>query len=87
MKELVQTLNGIPWYWLFLVGFIAGLVVGSITNRVYRVGIIHVKPGIDKKPDTYLFEFNVAPEVIPTKKNVQFEILIEPADQQKLQSV
>ena len=40
-------------------------------------GVIHVTKSKDDKPDTYLFEFNVPPEDIPSMKQVVFQVRIE----------
>lgn len=87
MNQLIQTINSIPWPYLFIFGFLIGLLVGFVLNRAYKVGIIHIKPGNEEKPDNYFFEFNVHPAVIREKKKVEFSIAIETEDQQKIQSV
>lgn len=87
MNQLIQALNSLPLFYLFIFGFLVGIAAGFMINRAYRVGIIHVTPGDEEGADTYLFEFNVDPAEIRENRNVQFLISLESKDQQKIQSV
>lgn len=46
-------------------------------------GVIHVRQGEEK--DSYLFEFNIPPEKIPTMKTVVFKVSIEEDHSQNIQ--
>lgn len=61
--------------WVCLVGDIAiGVLVYWILVRFTQQGVIHVTEGHGGKPDRYLFEFNVDPDVIRGRRYIIFAI-------------
>lgn len=82
---MMDILNSIPWWILFITGF----VIGAIGMRLYLAneshGAIHVTHGEDS--DKYLFEFNIPPENIPKMKKVVFRVVIVDDASQNLQSI
>ena len=75
------------WWWLIII-FVIAPMLGFMTGYVYRLskkeGTIHVHQSEEK--DTYLFEFNIPPEKIPTMKSVTFKVSIEEDHSQNIQS-
>jgi len=47
-------------------------------------GVIHVRRSEEK--DTYLFEFNIPPEQIPSMKAITFRVAVEEDHSQNIQS-
>ena len=68
-------------YW-FLCGLIVGAILGMVCAKLTgkQDGVIHVTRKPPGEADRYLFEFNIAPEVIPEMKNVIFRVKLEPDD-------
>ena len=74
---MMNAINIIPsWFW-FIVGLFLGLGIHYYISITRKDGIIHVTPGNEEKPDTYLFEFNIPPEDIPELRQVVFKVLIQ----------
>lgn len=73
----------IPWWLWFLLGLIAGVVIGIVFVSRPRDGSIYVTE--TGESDNLLFEFNIPPEKIPRMKDVNFKVQIVKDPSQKLQ--
>ena len=76
--------NNIPFYIWWITGFIVGFGLEFFLYSIRKDGVIHITHEEDK--DSYLFEFNIPPEEIPTMSYVVFKTRIEP-NKQKIQSL
>lgn len=65
---------------------LVGAIGAYLYNRFNHQGIIHVTEGHGQKPDRYLFEFNVDPDVIRGRRFINFKIVKETQNSQDLQS-
>ena len=76
-------ISAIPfWAWWFFGIAVGGWITYFIcTHR--KDGLIHVHLGKGEEKDTYLFEFNVPPEEIPSMSQIVFKVQLE---EQKIQS-
>lgn len=69
--------------WEFIIFGMLLIVVGILMLKSRSDGVIHVRKGEEK--DTYLFEFNIPPEKIPTMRTVVFKVSIEEDHSQNIQ--
>lgn len=75
--------------WLCLIfDLIVGAIASVLYDLIYRPhqGIIHITEGHEGKPDRYLFEFNIEPEIIRSRRYVAFKIVKE-RESQKIQEL
>ena len=74
---MMNAINIIPsWFWL-IIGLFLGLGIYYYISTIKKDGTIYVTPGDAKRPDTYLFEFNIPPEDIPEMRQVVFKVTIK----------
>lgn len=74
MTDILARIPPVAWV---LIGFIIGFLLECYICSKRKEGTIHVTKGVDEKPDTYLFEFNIPPEDIPKMHQVVFKVVIE----------
>lgn len=67
---------------LFLLAIFIGYLAG-LYSKTTPQGVIHVRQSEEK--DSYLFEFHVLPEAIPSMKTITFKIVTEEDHSQNLQ--
>ena len=78
MDILTIAVGTILFLLAILIGYLAGLY-----SKTAPQGIIHVRQSEEK--DSYLFEFRVLPETIPSMKTITFKIVTEEDHSQNLQ--
>lgn len=64
----------LPIYICIIIDFVLGALGAVIFDHIYHHGIIHVTEGRDGKPDRYLFEFNVDPDIIRQQHVIIFKV-------------
>ena len=72
-----------PLIWEILIFVLFLAIVAILISKGRADGTIHVHKGEDK--DTYLFEFDIPPEKIPTMKAVVFKVSVEEDHSQNIQ--
>lgn len=66
------------WICLFL-----DCIIGFAASAIWDIliaphqGVIHITEGREGKPDRYLFEFNIEPEIIRSRHHVAFKVVKE----------
>ena len=64
--------------WVCLVfDAVIGVIAAFIFCLLYHHGVIHVTEGNGIKPDKYLFEFNIEPEMIRGRRFILFKVVKE----------
>lgn len=78
----------IPIILCLLIDLIIGAVGAVLYDLVYHPhqGKIHVIEGRGGNPDRYVFEFNIEPEIIKSRRYVAFKIVKE-RESQKIQEL
>lgn len=78
----------IPIILCLLIDLIIGAVGAVLYDLVYHPhqGVIHITEGREGKPDRYLFEFNIEPEIIRSRRHVAFKVVKE-RESQKIQQL
>lgn len=69
----------LPIWACLVIDIIIGILAGLSWEYLYFIyhGKIHITEGRDGKPDRYLFEFNIEPEIIRNKRRVVFKVVKE----------
>lgn len=79
----------LPIWICLLIDFVLGGISAVLYEFIFqrREGKIHVVESHEGKPDRYVFEFNVEPEIIKSRRFVSFKIIKENENSQFLQQL
>lgn len=75
-------MTALSWELIIFGAFL--IIVGIMILKSRPDGVIHVRKSEEK--DTYLFEFNIPPEKIPSMRAITFRVAIEEDHSQNIQS-